>query len=90
MEKAHKQQAILLPEKFRLECARHKLTPREIETLAVMMEGETTKGAAGRLLCSEDTVEFHTRNIRRKMQVNTVLHAVVIIFIGAPEGYWNP
>ena len=43
------------------------------------MDGETTKSAAVRLRCSNFTVEFHTRNIRRKMRVQSILQVVCIL-----------
>jgi DNA-binding CsgD family transcriptional regulator len=46
------------------------------------MDGETTKSAAVRLRCSDWTVKFHCRNVRRKMRVQSILKAVCILLEG--------
>ncbi|RAV27602.1 response regulator transcription factor [Sinomicrobium soli] len=47
----------------------HTLTPREIEVLKLMVEGNTNKSIAGVLCCSEKNVEKLKTNIRKKLDL---------------------
>ncbi len=53
-----------------------ELTAREIEVLHAMSEGLAAKNIADKLFVSIDTVRFHTKNIYKKLQVNSKLGAV--------------
>jgi DNA-binding NarL/FixJ family response regulator len=45
------------------------LTPREREVLALMAEGHSNKGIAGRLVVTEGAVEKHVRSILAKLRL---------------------
>ncbi len=47
----------------------HDLTKREIEVLALVAEGKTTKEIASQLTISPPTVKTHIRNIYSKLEV---------------------
>lgn len=53
-----------------------ELTPREIEVLQAMSDGLASKNIADKLFVSIDTIRFHTKNIYKKLQVNSKLGAV--------------
>jgi DNA-binding NarL/FixJ family response regulator len=53
-----------------------KLTPREREVLAMIVDGLTSRQMASRLHRSERTVETHTANLYRKLGVGTRVQAV--------------
>src|SRR5262245_29320968 len=53
-----------------------RLTPREREILALIVEGLTSRQVASRLHRSERTVETHTANLYRKLGVGTRVQAV--------------
>lgn len=53
------------------------LTPREVECLKWAMEGKTAWEISIIMHCSEDTVNFHFKNLRRKFNVNTRQQVVV-------------
>ncbi|WP_232484398.1 LuxR family transcriptional regulator [Burkholderia ubonensis] len=55
-----------------------KLTPREHECLKWVAQGKSTWEISRILSCSEGTVNFHVKNIRRKFEVPTRREAVVI------------
>lgn len=50
--------------------ARHGLTHRESEVLALVVAGLSNRGVATRLVVSDETVKSHLRSIYRKLQVN--------------------
>jgi len=52
------------------------LTPREIDVLVLLSEGYTNQEIALRLVLASSTVKVHTRNIYRKLDVNTRVQAV--------------
>jgi DNA-binding CsgD family transcriptional regulator len=49
----------------------HGLTPRELEVLRLVAEGETNKMIAGRLCLSEKTIDRHVSNIFTKLGVSS-------------------
>ena len=56
--------------------ARHGLTQRESEVLALMVTGLSNRGIATRLVLGEETVKSHLRSIYRKLDVNDRTAAV--------------
>jgi DNA-binding NarL/FixJ family response regulator len=54
------------------------LTPRELEVLELIREGNKNKQIADQLGISETTVNFHIKNIVDKLQANDRTHAVTI------------
>lgn len=54
------------------------LTPREMEVLELIREGNKNKQIADKLSISETTVNFHIKNIVGKLQANDRTHAVTI------------
>ena len=55
-----------------------ELTPREIEVLQLIRDGHKNKQVADRLAISENTVNFHIKNIVQKLGANDRTHAVTI------------
>jgi DNA-binding NarL/FixJ family response regulator len=54
------------------------LTPRELEVLKLIREGNKNKQIAHQLSISETTVNFHNKNIVDKLQAKDRTHAVTI------------
>lgn len=54
------------------------LTPRELDVLALIRDGQRNKQIADQLGISETTVNFHIKNLVDKLQANDRTHAVVI------------
>jgi DNA-binding NarL/FixJ family response regulator len=54
------------------------LTPRELEVLELIREGNKNKQIADQLGISETTVNFHIKNIVGKLQANDRTHAVTL------------
>jgi DNA-binding NarL/FixJ family response regulator len=54
------------------------LTPREIDVLRLIANGNTNKEIAGKLSLTEETVKGHVKNILAKLGVNDRTHAVTI------------
>src|SRR5215471_19325179 len=54
------------------------LTPRELEVLALIRDGRKNKQVADDLSISENTVNFHIKNIVGKLGANDRTHAVTI------------
>jgi DNA-binding NarL/FixJ family response regulator len=54
------------------------LTPREIQVLRLIRDGNRNKEIASRLDISETTVNFHIKNIVDKLRANDRTHAVTI------------
>ncbi|SEL68757.1 response regulator [Parapedobacter koreensis] len=48
-----------------------RLTPREIEIVAMLQNGDSYKQVAEKFFISVDTVKFHIRNIYGKLQINS-------------------
>ena len=71
-----------VPPEIAAEMTRHfaadELSPREIEVLRTIADGQSNKMAAGRLAISEDTVKGHMRSILAKLHANDRLDAVLI------------
>jgi DNA-binding NarL/FixJ family response regulator len=64
------------PEEKHADLVREKLTPRENQILALLVEGASTKTMAQRLSLSKNTVRTHAQNILEKLQVSSRLEAV--------------
>ena len=60
------------------------LTPREIDILQLIAQGNANKVIADRLSVTEDTVKAHVRNILSKLSANDRTHAVTI---GVKRGF---
>lgn len=54
------------------------LTARELEVLVLIRDGYRNKQIAGRLFISENTVNFHIKNLMEKLRANDRTHAVTI------------
>jgi DNA-binding NarL/FixJ family response regulator len=54
------------------------LTPREIDVLRLIANGNANKEIAGKLSLTEETVKGHVKNIFTKLGVNDRTHAVTI------------
>jgi DNA-binding NarL/FixJ family response regulator len=54
------------------------LSPRELEVLELIREGNKNKQIADQLCIAETTVNFHIKNIVDKLQANDRTHAVTI------------
>jgi two-component system, NarL family, response regulator len=54
------------------------LTPREIDVLRLIAEGNANKEIAGKLSLTEETVKGYVKNILAKLGVNDRTHAVTI------------
>ena len=54
------------------------LTPRELQVLQLIRDGSKNKQIADRLSISENTVNFHIKNIVEKLHANDRTHAVTI------------
>lgn len=54
------------------------LTPRELEVLELIRDGNRNKQIADKLSISEATVNFHIKNVVDKLQANDRTHAVTI------------
>jgi DNA-binding NarL/FixJ family response regulator len=55
-----------------------ELTPRELEVLQLIRDGHKNKQVADVLSISENTVNFHIKNIVQKLRANDRTHAVTI------------
>jgi DNA-binding NarL/FixJ family response regulator len=54
------------------------LTPREVDVLRLIAQGNSNKEIADRLSMSQDTVKGHVKNILNKLGANDRTHAVTI------------
>jgi NarL family two-component system response regulator LiaR len=54
----------------------HDLTPRELEVLALMIEGLTNPEIAARLTVSRSTAKAHVSNILSKLDASTRMEAI--------------
>lgn len=64
------------PQKQRKKNGFEELSSREIEVLQALSEGLQFKNIADKLFISIDTVRYHTKNIYKKLHVNSKLGAV--------------
>ena len=90
IRKAHAGRATLAPEAAQVliratrEPLRlgHDLTPREIEVLALMVEGMSNNGIAERLVVSRSTAKFHVSSILSKLNAVSRTEAVALAIKG--------
>ena len=54
----------------RMSAIASELTPQEIEVAALIREGKTSQDIADRMHLSITTINFHRRNLRRKLGLN--------------------
>jgi DNA-binding NarL/FixJ family response regulator len=70
-----------------------QLTPREVQILAGMANGEHNSQIGKRLFITEDTVKTHARRIFHKMSAHDRAHAVAtgirLEFIWYVDGRWQ-
>jgi len=62
------------------------LTPREVDVLRLVADGNANKEIAAQLSLTEETVKSHVRNILAKLGANDRTHAVAI---GLKRGIFN-
>jgi DNA-binding CsgD family transcriptional regulator len=68
---------VLLPKPSESDTPTPRLTPREVEILRWTMEGKSAWGVGQLLSVSEHTVNFHLRNIFRKLDASSKHQAVL-------------
>ena len=68
--------AILIPEKLRKAAKRSKLTPREVQVLALFLTGHTWKLAAFSMEISESGIRFHMQKIFKKVGAHSTPEAL--------------
>jgi DNA-binding CsgD family transcriptional regulator len=66
--------------------ARRKVTPRELEVLALIADGYSTREIARALWITEETVRTHVRRLLDRLGARTRAHAVSIAH---REGLWT-
>ena len=54
------------------------LTPREVEVLEALAQGESSRATGARLYLSEETIKSHRKNINGKLKARNGTHAVAI------------
>ena len=58
-----------------------KLSPRELELIAILADGLTRKEAADRLQISVHTVDTHLDRAYRKLHCRSAVKAVTLLFV---------
>ena len=61
------------------------LTPRELEVLALVAEGYSTREIAQALWITDETVRTHVRRLLSRLGARTRAHAVAIVY---RDGLW--
>jgi DNA-binding CsgD family transcriptional regulator len=64
-----------------------KVTPRELEVLALIAEGYSTREIAQMLWITVETVRTHVRRLLGRLEARTRAHAVAIAY---RDGLWGP
>ena len=57
----------------------YQLTDREGEIIDLLVQGYTYKGISEKLVVSENTIKFHSRNIYQKLQINNKMELIKMI-----------
>jgi DNA-binding CsgD family transcriptional regulator len=57
-----------------------QVTPRELEVLALIADGNSTSEIAERLWITEETVRTHVRRLFERLEARTRAHAVSIAY----------
>jgi DNA-binding CsgD family transcriptional regulator len=57
-----------------------KVTPRELEVLALIADGYSTREIARRLWITDETVRTHVRRLLNRLGARTRAHAVAIAY----------
>lgn len=57
----------------------YQLTEREGEIIDLLVQGYTYKGISEKLVVSENTIKFHSRNIYQKLQINNKMELIKLI-----------
>ncbi|SFI33540.1 regulatory protein, luxR family [Tindallia magadiensis] len=57
----------------------YQLTDREGEIIDLLVQGYTYKGISEKLVVSENTIKFHSRNIYQKLQINNKMELIKLI-----------
>lgn len=65
------------PPQFNINAKANKLSPREIQVITLLADGQTWKAAAATLGISVRTVQAYVLNIRRKLNVPNTAAAVL-------------
>ena len=65
-----------------------ELTPRELEVLTAMAEGQSNKQIASVLGLSPRTVEIHRANMMRTLQAKRTADAVRMALEASATGHW--
>ena len=60
--------------------ATRRVTPRELEVLALIADGYSTREIARDLWITEETVRTHVRRLLNRLDARTRAHAVAIAF----------
>jgi DNA-binding CsgD family transcriptional regulator len=63
------------------------VTPRELEVLALIADGHSTREIAQMLWITDETVRTHVRRLLNRLGARTRAHAVAIAY---REGLWGP
>jgi len=66
---------------------RRKVTPRELEVLALIAEGYSTREIARALWITDETVRTHVRRLLDRLEARTRAHAVSIAY---RDELWAP
>lgn len=80
---------ICVPARLKKAARAYKLTPRQIQVLVALCEGDTWKAAASRLDISLRTVRFHSQNIFRKTGAQSAVMALAVILLHPPAQKGN-
>lgn len=65
------------PEESASRASAPSVTARELEILRLLVQGKSNKGIANTLQVSDNTIEFHLKNVFRKLECNNRSSAIV-------------
>ena len=55
-----------------------RLTPREVQIMQLVAQGDTKDQIAGKLGISVDTVRFHVKNINLRLETRNLKQAIAV------------